>query len=883
MSHGFTDWTDLGIFPAQDVEEGVPIGMRMALVAGRVLKRPDAGEGGAAAVTEYAREHGLGTLGDVHPWLFWQTKEREKRAMGSWAMAWGAIVTDAASSYYGGAAGVQPLTRDESDTPVNDPRYRVLQPAWDRCMPWQPEGMLAILTPSTSETKPGSVMLSADRRLVAANVGGPGQTGTTVCDLQPEGQLCMDGSTDPGNGGRHARLQAIFRVIALPGMGIGGSSNLNSIALNYGYSQQDGIVGLGMIYGPAGAASGGGGGGPITQGGNSNPGPATGDTNLYRTGGLGGSTAPAGPGSPGEPPGRDGGGFAGPGGGAFGDNGGEGENASEATGVAGFGRFSAAARGGHAIGLMSAAASGPILFGCQRHVVGTDRDGHLMTPAHVSTNTLFFDSPSRDGPLEFGGEYPRAIASQVPVQVYLSWDKNIEHTFIGGTRPGKWRWWTTVPYVEPDAKPPGPSTPTSPGTPSTPSTPGAPGSPGRPGAGTPGNPPGAGSPDAPGTPGAPPNSPIRPGSPTAPSSPIRPGSPPPPPKTPWTPGARRPPDATTGGGGFPSTPSTPPAYRDPPDKTKGPIRPGGGPGGGSVPSTPLAPSELRPIGDYATAAGTQGMSGRGTNFQTLDLEPTSDEISERGSTAGVINQVGGSARGRDVGLYSIFHPHSNGFAAITFRPQLWIKGAPNFEHNPLLNAEVYRREEASRPSTLTVRAWGAQSESGDWDFVEPPVSARARGGTVNGGLLFAPAEFEMEDYLGINSDADTDVPLATTYVTFAPTVRMAFGKPTVSGHLASGAKIIHQAAAGGALIVAESDADGALTDIVKASIEAADSQPYVECEGTRAMRIPAGTTAQRPSAGVAGDLRVNETTGKLEYYSGFGGGGWYTASGAVPA
>ena len=122
MSHGFTDWTDLGIFPAQDVEEGVPIGMRMALVAGRVLKRPEAGGGGAAAVTEYAREHGLGTLGDVHPWFFWQTKEREKRAMGSWSQMWGAVVTDSASSYYGGSAGVQPLTRDEGDHQVNDPR-----------------------------------------------------------------------------------------------------------------------------------------------------------------------------------------------------------------------------------------------------------------------------------------------------------------------------------------------------------------------------------------------------------------------------------------------------------------------------------------------------------------------------------------------------------------------------------------------------------------------------------------------------------------------------------------------------------------------------------------------------------------------------------------
>ena len=884
MSHGFTDWTDLGIFPAQDVEEGVPIGMRMALVAGRVLKRPEAGGGGAAAVTEYAREHGLGTLGDVHPWFFWQTKEREKRAMGSWSQMWGAVVTDSASSYYGGSAGVQPLTRDEGDHQVNDPRYRVVQPAWSRALPWQPEGMLAIVAPSTSETEPGSTMLSADRRLVAANVGGPGQCGTLVVDLQPEGVLCMDGSTNPGQLGRHARLQSIFRVIALPGAGIGGTSGLNSLALNYGYSQQDGILGLGMIYGPSISGGGGGGGGPITQGGsgrpgpitqggNSNIGPGTGDTNQYRTGGTGGRTSPSGPGSPGEPPGRGGPGFAGPGGGAFGDSGGEGENASEATAVEGFGRFSSAARGGHAIGLMSALASGPIMFGCTRHVVGTDRDGHLMTPAHITTNTLVFDSPDRDGPFLFEGEFPRATVAQVPTLVHLSWDRNTDHTFVGGTRPGKWRWWTSVPYVESEEDEGKEGKPTTPGTPSTPSGPSNPSSPSTPG--VPSGP-GAGAPGAPNSPIRP-GSPVRPGSPTAPNSPIRPGSPPPAPKRPWRPGAPAgtlPP--TTGDGSLPSTPATPPRYQEPPDKTKGPIRPGPGPGGGSVPSTPLAPAELHPIGDYAITSGSQAHSGRGTNFQRFDLEETADEVRERGGPAGVITHVGGSARGRDVGLYGIFHPFNNGFAAIAFRPQLWIKGAPNFEHNPLLSADVLRREERTRPSTVTVRAWGAQNNSGDWSYVQPPVSSRARGGTVNGGLLFAPSEFEMEDYLGINSVADTSSPSASTYVTFAPKVRVTFGLPTTSGHPSSASKVLYQASASGELIIAQVGTAGALTSIMKASVNATDTQPYVEIEGTRAVRIPAGEDSQRPTSPAEGDLRVNTTTNNLEYYA---GGAWRTLLG----
>ncbi len=109
MSRGFTDWTDLGIFPLQDVQEGVPVGMRMSMVAGRVKRRPDPGENGES-LTEYAREDGLGTLGDIHPWFFWQTSERESRDMGSWSMAWGTSVTSAYNQQYGWPVGVQPLT-----------------------------------------------------------------------------------------------------------------------------------------------------------------------------------------------------------------------------------------------------------------------------------------------------------------------------------------------------------------------------------------------------------------------------------------------------------------------------------------------------------------------------------------------------------------------------------------------------------------------------------------------------------------------------------------------------------------------------------------------------------------------------------------------------
>ncbi|MCK5643205.1 MAG: hypothetical protein KAJ19_20520, partial [Gammaproteobacteria bacterium] len=260
---------------------------------------------------------------------------------------------------------------------------------------------------------------------------------------------------------------------------------------------------------------------------------------------------------------------------------------------------------------------------------------------------------------------------------------------------------------------------------------------------------------------------------------------------------------------------------------------------------------------------------RNTENQRLDIGPTSDLSQELGGPPGVINQVGGSASGRDVGLYSLFHPFNTGFAAIALRPQLWLKGAPNFEHNPLLNSRVYREEERTRPTVLTIRAWGAQNSSGDWDYIESPVSSRARGGNVNGGILIAPAEFEMEDYLGINSQADTDSPAASTYVTFAPTVAVAFGKPATTGRPSASSKIIHQDTAIGKLVVSGiTDTAGSTTDILKMSLDADISQGFVEFEGTGAAKLPSGTTAQRPSTVASGMVRMNSTLTALEFYNG---------------
>ena len=52
---------------------------------------PDADkEPSGSTLLEFGRDgaQGFGTLGDLHPWLFWQTIDRSQRGMGSWSQAW---------------------------------------------------------------------------------------------------------------------------------------------------------------------------------------------------------------------------------------------------------------------------------------------------------------------------------------------------------------------------------------------------------------------------------------------------------------------------------------------------------------------------------------------------------------------------------------------------------------------------------------------------------------------------------------------------------------------------------------------------------------------------------------------------------------------------
>ena len=885
---GFTDCQDLGFLPLQDHAaglDGTPLSVRQQVAAGRITRMTDPREANDAEATliEFGREHGLGTIGDVHPWLFWQTRDRATRGTGSWAQAVPALTVDA-DGYYG-SLDVQPI-RDWLFT--NDTRYRRIEPAWPFGISHPPRGALMTVLSAMEESVQHEVAMWTDPRLVAPSTRGPGECGTLVVDLQPTHELCMDGSDRPGIGGRHARLQSLMRVIAIAEgdsfAGLGGGGNV--LALNFSRSAVDQIPNYGAVFGlldhrtPRQSP-------PITGGPSNQP------------------STPRGPITPGSSTARSTFGEPAVGSGAFGDSGTASDDEEEFTPQS-FGEFKESPISSHGVAMLSSfGGAGPLHLGAagDKHNFGKDRDGHPINAGHISTSAFFYEDAQRDAPILFEGDYPQPPSLPIPAKAHISYDGLVSHYFQGRQAPGYWRLWCETPDVNP-AVPPVTGDP--PGNP--------PWSPGGP---TPGGPPVPGGPGAPGAPGAPtaPGAPVPTGSPGAPSGPT-PGAP----GRPITPnpGGKRwpklPPTGpvtgphgpkplppvtgpTTGGsGGQPSVPCKRPAgpetdpnrthpttLRTPSDTP--PVRRGGaartgrrGRGGGRGTSwagdagsrgainQSFSPSSARRLnlGESEIMPGSGfGRSSGGSHVHDIrdDLDRWSG-LSQIANTPqvipGVVERVGAVTR-EEVGLYALFRPMAQGFAALQFRPQLTIDGFPNFEHNPQMPAPLYLRDEAARPQVLAMHAWGAQGDC-EWNYTERPEDSRARGGTGDGGVFFHPPRFELSDYLEIGSDPRdvTDVAeIRSTqgYVLAAPGVAFALGVPTADGGLASNAVVVEQDWADGSiayspLVVKHNDAE-----VVRAYDDGTDIIVELAQGGNGAVRLPRGTSAQRPS-GVAGYIRI---------------------------
>lgn len=314
---------------------------------------------------------------------------------------------------------------------------------------------------------------------------------------------------------------------------------------------------------------------------------------------------------------------------------------------------------------------------------------------------------------------------------------------------------------------------------------------------------------------------------------------------------------------LPSTPVPipigPPQFPDPP--------PGWGPPGappGGVERIPTFPG---------------GPHGGNVGPGFPDVSPLPDEAES--ATPRPIDPAGGSQSLSTVGqvapehssLFQTFRPMMSGFAALSFRPQLQVLGYPAYVHNHFADNEQAEAEEVWRPQVLAANAWGAQTDSGAWDYTESPGTSRARGGIAAGGLLLNPPQFEMEDYYGINSVADVDVPTAS-YFMAAPGVAFAWGRPNTSGGIVDGGFTMKAASN---ILEVSQFVSGTETTIFSAQVTGGN--PFVNFAGTGSARMPTGTTAERPGGPLTGGFRINTDTPASEF---FDGSDWrYAADGAT--
>lgn len=920
-----TDWVNTGFWPLQDWSyeaSGEIIGTRKAMAAARIESQPDI-EGGAGPMV-VGSDAQMGTFGDVHPWLFMQSRDRAERDMGSWMTMSVGMVMGGDTHY--AKAEVQPFYDEKY---YNDIGYALQEPTWAQGTPYPVKGQWRLLFPGTQEDEQHVLSVPIDGRLIAPSNEGPAQAGTVVVDLQPRGEMCLDSEEQPGVGGRAARLQTLVRVLAVePGSGLANKGGKNVLALNWGKSPLDGTPNLGAVFMPldGGAISG------PTTGGSNPPGPITGP--------HGAAVVLDNPGSgiPGTTGGND-----------FGNSGGEEERRPHE-----FGEFDPKALDGMAVALMTkgGGGDGPITPGSSsdRHNHGTDRDGHKVNAAHISSQAFYYYNQDKDAPLEFSADpYPRGGGLPLTARVNLSYDEQSQHPFDGGLLEGLWRWWCESPIVNPTEPPSTPTPPTGgPGGPQTGGPPGGngggnpnPGGP-NPGGGNPGPIKPGGRPGGPTTGGQPRPHPGTPG-------PITPNPPPKQPGGPITQGGGPPQGGgNTGPGGNPGAggqggqggaapggggPLTGPKGKrmpegghgegEDPDPGSGEPNGGGSEGGGSGGSTndpchdslsdqengetnshldstlthattgegnPLSygshnvslPSahQLHRIGlpqtnQYSYAGpGGGGTVARDNRVDMGRLEGRNPHTNRPEKVPGIVPTVGSAGRDQ-VGSYALFHPFAEGFAAVQWRPQVWVGGAPNIEHNPQIPGAVLMQEERVRPQVLTMRAFGGMGDT-DYNYVERPDLSRARGGTAHGGILLSPPRFEMEDYLSIGTGQSRDVDEVTgdeatdSLFMLAPGVRLTFGKPERNGTASNGAGFIENSTDSTEPLKVTTQVSGASVDLMK--FRSDSGEVAVELAGAQGVNLPRGTDAQRPSAlREAGTSRWNSTHNVPEWWN---GGAW---------
>ena len=147
--------------------------------------------------------------------------------------------------------------------------------------------------------------------------------------------------------------------------------------------------------------------------------------------------------------------------------------------------------------------------------------------------------------------------------------------------------------------------------------------------------------------------------------------------------------------------------------------------------------------------------------------------------------------------------------------------------------------------------------------MEDPDVSRARGGTAHGGVLLTPPADEIEDYFGIGGNVKNVRTISTaSFLACAPGVAFALGTPASSGGMNVKGIVIGQVPAGNdPLIIYQLDSAGLVKELFGGQVDQGTGEVVVAAGsgGNQALRIPRGTTAQRPAtlAPSGGEIRIN--------------------------
>jgi hypothetical protein len=146
-----------------------------------------------------------------------------------------------------------------------------------------------------------------------------------------------------------------------------------------------------------------------------------------------------------------------------------------------------------------------------------------------------------------------------------------------------------------------------------------------------------------------------------------------------------------------------------------------------------------------------------------------------------------------------------------------------------------------------------------------------------------PPQLRMEDYFGLGETATVPTPATQSWLTAAPGVGFALGTPHIGGGLSPASVQLVQATGGNqAFTLSQLNAARVAQELLRAELHAASGERQVGFGGTGAVKIPRGTTAQRPAsiAPTGGELRVNTSSSPevLEFYDGTSAT-WRTVSG----